>query len=95
MRLLLRDAAPCNVLAPVTVRVPLILVPAFLIVAVPAVPPKTMILAEPKTFALVTVVFSKLKVVALLVIVPPLAMTLPTNVASPVTERVLLKEPAP
>jgi hypothetical protein len=75
----------------------LIAVAAFLIVAEPPTPepPNCIMLAAPKTLALVTVVLSKLNVVAVLVIVPPFANILATKVASLVTERVLLVEIAP
>ena len=89
------NALPKNVALPETVRVPLIFVLAFLIVVVPEIEPIKIVLAAPSTLALVTVVLSKLNVVALLVIVPPLAITLPAKVASPVTERVLFAESGP
>ena len=76
-------------------------VPAFLIVAVPPVPPITIVFAAPSTFALVTVALSKLNVVAVEVMSPPFtamsppAVTSPIRVDVPVTERVLLVESAP
>ena len=80
-------------------RVPLTLVAVFLIVVEPPADPIKIVSAAPNTLALVTVVFSKLNVVAVDVIVPPLTVKFPVIIAElftvvvPVVDAILIVLP--
>ena len=75
-------AAPV-ILAPLTVRVPETTVDAFAIVAVPVAAPRLSVVAAPPIFSVVTVAFSRLKVVAVEVRSPPLTAMSPASCTLP------------
>ncbi len=86
---------PFKLVLPVTVKVPEMAVAALLMVAVPVEAPKETVVAAPPIFKVVAVALTKLKVVAVVVISPPLTARSPVSVVFPVTARVEERVVAP